>query len=241
MERIFDLRNGSKVERVERDADGCCTVLLNAPAICIGSDNHSKRSKSPSYRFYIVTGSLILTAMLALAYSGIFERGAHLETIRQANIQAGVVIEEEHAPELLDRAPMESIPAVTAPDAFSLTEAERRAVESVVMAEARGESYEGQMAVAQCIRNTAEARGMRPDEVVFEKNQYATPFDGDASQSVKDAVSAVFDRGEKAIDANVRYFYAPGGMENGTSEWHETSLLYAGSIGAHRFFEAVNE
>lgn len=49
---------------------------------------------------------------------------------------------------------------------YPLTDAERDVVERVVMAEAGGESFEGQMLVAQCILNAAEKRGVDPSEAV---------------------------------------------------------------------------
>ena len=49
---------------------------------------------------------------------------------------------------------------------YHLTDAERDVVERVVMAEAGGESFEGQMLVAQCILNAAEKRGVEPSEAV---------------------------------------------------------------------------
>ena len=76
---------------------------------------------------------------------------------------------------------------------FSLTPEERDLTERVVMAEAGGESYEGQMAVAQCILNACEKTGGQPSEVIL-AYQYAKPADT-ATQSVRDAVAAVFDAG----------------------------------------------
>lgn len=49
---------------------------------------------------------------------------------------------------------------------YALTDFERDIVERVVMAEAGGESFEGQMLVAQCILNAAEKTGTAPSEVV---------------------------------------------------------------------------
>lgn len=54
----------------------------------------------------------------------------------------------------------------------------------------------------------------------------------DPTQSVKDAVAAVFDRGEVAIDAPVMYFYNPALV---TSDWHESQIFVA-EVGGHRFF-----
>jgi spore germination cell wall hydrolase CwlJ-like protein len=113
---------------------------------------------------------------------------------------------------------------------YELTDAERWLVESVVMAESGGESYEGQMAVAQCFRNGCEDLNLRPAELVI-ANGY-TPWRPEPSQSVKDAVSAVFDRGEVAVDDDILWFYAPAMVY---SSWHE-SQRYVCTIGGHKFF-----
>lgn len=93
------------------------------------------------------------------------------------------------------------------PARYPLSVSERDTVERVVMAEAGGESFAGQMLVAQCILNAAEKEGVQPSEAV-EIYSY-TSNRPDPTQSVKDAVAAVFDRGEVAIDAPVMYFYNP--------------------------------
>lgn len=119
---------------------------------------------------------------------------------------------------------------VTAPARFYLSASERDVVERVVMAESGGESYEGQMLVAQCILNGAEKQGVQPSEAV-EIYQYAGARPK-PTQSVKDAVAAVFDRGETVVDEPVLYFYNPAIVE---SEWHE-SQIFVIEVGGHRFF-----
>lgn len=114
---------------------------------------------------------------------------------------------------------------------YPLTDDERRAVELVVMAEAEGEGYDGQRLVAQCILNTAEAQGVSPIEVVFAQGQYAAPTEY-ASESVQEAVSAVFDDGDMVVQECIRWFYAP---QYGVSEWHE-SKEFVVEYGGHRFF-----
>lgn len=113
---------------------------------------------------------------------------------------------------------------------FYLSASERDTVERVVMAEAGGESFEGQMLVAQCILNAAEKEGVQPSEAVVIYSY--TSNRPDPTQSVKDAVAAVFDRGEVAIDAPVMYFYNPALV---TSDWHESQIFVA-EVGGHRFF-----
>lgn len=128
--------------------------------------------------------------------------------------------------------PPEPMPEIVPEARYALTDAERDIVERVVMAEAEGEGFDGQRLVAQCILNTAEAMDMRPDEVVLAPNQYASPA-AEASQEVKDAVSAVFDDGDMVTDEPIRFFYAPKYIY---SAWHE-SKEFVLEHGGHRFFK----
>lgn len=113
---------------------------------------------------------------------------------------------------------------------YNLTDAERDLVERVVMAESGGESYKGQMLVAQCILNACEIDGIRPAEVI-RKYVYAKARP-EPSDSVKRAVSAVFDEGEQVTDEPIVYFYAPALVR---SEFHE-SQIFAIEEGGHKFF-----
>lgn len=109
-------------------------------------------------------------------------------------------------------------------------------VERVVAAESRGESIEGQMAVAQCIRTTAEVTGQTPEQVVKVKNQYAQPVSAsEVTDSVREACYRVFYIGESVVDDDIRYFYATTG--DFYSAWHEENLEYVTSIGNHKFFK----
>lgn len=124
----------------------------------------------------------------------------------------------------------ETLDPTEVPVRFYLSASERDTVERVVMAEAGGESFEGQMLVAQCILNAAEKESVQPSEAVVIYSY--TSSRPDPTQSVKDAVAAVFDRGEVAIDAPVMYFYNPALV---TSNWHESQIFVA-EVGGHRFF-----
>lgn len=117
-----------------------------------------------------------------------------------------------------------------APARFYLSASERDVVERVVMAEAGGESFEGQMLVAQCILNAAEKRGVDPSEAVVLYSY--TKSRPDPTQRVKDAVAAVFDRGETVVDEPILYFYNPALV---TSDFHE-SQIFVIEEGGHRFF-----
>ena len=111
----------------------------------------------------------------------------------------------------------------------------------VVAAESRGEPYEGQLAVAQCIRETSERTMMTPEEVVKQINkngtrQYAQPVDiSVVTDSIRDACYDVFVHGISATDEPIRYFYSTA--SGFYSAWHENSLEYVMTIGNHRFFK----
>lgn len=113
---------------------------------------------------------------------------------------------------------------------FLLSDYERYIVECVVMGEARGESYEGKVLVAQCILNACLIDGLQPSEV-RKQFKYAG-WNENPSEEVKQAVSAVFDDGYKVTEEPILYFYAPSLCK---SSWHETQR-YILTEGCHRFF-----
>ena len=86
------------------------------------------------------------------------------------------------------------------------------------------------MLVAQCILNAAEKRGVDPSEAVALYSY--TKSRPDPTQRVKDAVAAVFDRGETVVDEPILYFYNPALV---TSDFHE-SQIFVIEEGGHRFF-----
>ena len=109
---------------------------------------------------------------------------------------------------------------------------------AVVAAECRGEPYEGQLAVAQCIRTSAERKMLTPEEVVKLPNRYADPCTyASEIELVRDACCDVFVHGISATDEPIEYFYSTvGGF---VSEWHENNLEFVMEIGNHRFFKEV--
>ena len=90
---------------------------------------------------------------------------------------------------------------------FPLTDDERELVERVVAAEARGESIECQMAVAQTILDRAVSREQSITKVCTAPYQFADPYQGEVSEKTQDAVFLVFDTGAKVFD-KVTHFYA---------------------------------
>jgi spore germination cell wall hydrolase CwlJ-like protein len=113
---------------------------------------------------------------------------------------------------------------------YKLSANERSLVEQVVMAEAGGEPYEGQMLVAQCILDACQIDGIRPSKAI-EEYAYAKSRPK-PTESVIRAVTAVFDRGETVVNEPILYFYAPDMV---TSPFHE-SQQFVCEVGGHRFF-----
>lgn len=171
----------------------------------------------------------------------------HLQTFREAAavIMIGLAVlvcvwkgNSEPVPVHKDEIEIiEPIPEETAPEVrYELTDSERDLVERVVMAESGSEPHLGQMAVAQCILNDCERSDLRPAEAV-EVYQYAKTRP-EPSESVKEAVRAVFDNGEIAVNDTILWFYAPDHMTE--TPWHETQRLVC-QIGGHKFFGEILE
>lgn len=114
---------------------------------------------------------------------------------------------------------------------YALTPEQRTLIEQVVSAESRGEPYDGQVAVAQCILNACLKDGITPEKAI-KKYKY-TSARVEPTASVKEAVAAVFDRGEGITEEPIMYFYAPALVN---SKWHE-SQIFVIEIANHRFFK----
>lgn len=113
---------------------------------------------------------------------------------------------------------------------FYLTDYERRVVECMVMGESGAEPYDGQILVAQCILNACLKDDLQPSQVKKQYGYYG--WHNSPSESVKDAVSAVFDNGYKITDELILYFYAP---KYSRGSWHETQKFVI-QVGGHKFF-----
>lgn len=183
-----------------------------------------RRAKRKALRAATLAAAVLLLGGISVA---IFTTpaGSKQETnILPPTTTVGTYIPDTPAPAAETVEPTE--PAVR----YTLTDAERDVVERVVMAEAGGESFEGQMLVAQCILNACEKTGTQPSEVVV-TFKYA-PARPDPTDSVREAVAAVFDAGEFITDEPVMFFYNPAKV---TSTWHE-SQTFVIEVGGHRFF-----
>lgn len=157
-------------------------------------------------------------------------RHAKRKALRAATLAAAVLLLGGISVAIFTTPAAETVEPTEPAVRYPLTDAERDVVERVVMAEAGGESFEGQMLVAQCILNAAEKRGVDPSEAVVLYSY--TKSRPDPTQRVKDAVAAVFDRGETVVDEPILYFYNPALV---TSDFHE-SQIFVIEEGGHRFF-----
>lgn len=123
------------------------------------------------------------------------------------------------------------------PYAKELTQKECNLLIQVVLAECRGESVMGQIAVAQCIRDAMEYENTTAIEIIS-KYQYATKVDWDtiSPQSIEiavDVIDKVFVKGVRATPYRILYFYNPDEVQ---SQWHE-SQKYVMTLGNHKFFD----
>lgn len=114
-----------------------------------------------------------------------------------------------------------------------LSDAEREMIERVVAAEARGESFEGQAAVAEVIYNRCINRGQSVEEVIWADKQFAYPYGGEISRDTREAVAAVFDYELLNLDG-AEYFHADYVTPSWAADMQEVCR-----IGGHIFYKGV--
>lgn len=158
---------------------------------------------------------LTLTAMAA---TGGLMAGIALASDKPANVR--LTSERPYAVEL-------------AMQKIILSDAEREMIERVVAAEARGESFEGQAAVAEVIYNRCINRGQSVEEVIWADKQFAHPYGGEISQDTREAVAAVFDY-ELLNLGGAEYFHA----DYVTPSWAD-DMQEVCRIGNHIFYKGV--
>lgn len=183
--------------------------------------------------FNILRAGIFVVGIFVVVALCLAERDTKAEAPQTIQAETVAAAPEATPVQTIESTPEPSPSEIPHLDPYSLTEDERAVVEAVVAAEARGEGFKGMCLVAQCIRNTAEATGSRPDYVALEPDQYASP-DYYNAEEASEAVAAVFDEGYQVTDEPIRYFYAPALCE---SPWHEQTLEHVLTHGGHRFFK----
>lgn len=119
----------------------------------------------------------------------------------------------------------------TGDSGYALTEDERILVECAVMCEAGGESLEGQMMVAQSILDGSLRNDYTIAETIYQYT-IATTSHAYVTDQVREAVSLVFDDGERITEHKTDLWYNPALT---VSLWHEEQE-YVITVGSHRFF-----
>lgn len=115
---------------------------------------------------------------------------------------------------------------------YKLTEDERQEIERIVASEGGCCPYEFQALVAQCFLNICELDDLRPLEVL-ERGDFWLVYDVEPSETTKQAVSDVFDKGIFPTDEPIRAYYNP---KYCSSPWHE-SQCYVLTCCDCRFFK----
>ena len=175
-----------------------------------------------------IKGTICLFACAVLAFWLIDSR----ITLEELKAQEGALKCEIEASRKIEGDNAENRKAVYIeeyPIDYPITEDDRETLEHIVEGEAGGESYEGKLWVATCLRNAMEKDNLSAEQVRI-SYQYAG-WSEKVSEDTKNAVKEVFVFGNKMHDS-VLWFYAPEWCE---SEWHESQQFVA-EIGGHRFF-----
>lgn len=117
---------------------------------------------------------------------------------------------------------------------------ERDLLERLVEAEARGEPYEGKLAVATVVMNRVNSSQFPNSihNVIHQKNQFSPVANGSikkkASSDSKRAVKQVIDEGYRSFGPEVVYFLNP---KIATSKWIIRNRTYVTTIGNHAFYK----
>ena len=143
-----------------------------------------------------------------------------------------VVQPEEKEPEVIVETVVETRIVNFSQGKHELTDDERALAEQIVACEAGADSLEGQMAVAQCLYDSAVLDGLTIQQV-FKKYVYSTLYNRKVTAENELAVSMVFDYGAKISDKPIQWFVTP---EAAPGSWHEQGATFAGQFGAHRFY-----
>ena len=119
---------------------------------------------------------------------------------------------------------------------MTLSDDDRDVLEHLVMGEAGNQGLLGQALVAQTIRDNMIWMDWDTVEETRINNKYSGSLEYEPTESVKKAVSFIFDYGGMAVQHRMMCFYSPAGMENGYSADHE-SRNFIIQYKAHRFFD----
>lgn len=119
---------------------------------------------------------------------------------------------------------------------FPLTAAERDKIERILMSSCGACDSLMAKANAQVILDRVKSGrfGKSVDEVLDAPHQFEKPWTGRVNTMVKNAVSAVFDRGERVTDTNIYYYVNPNLSVISAATWRKDKR-YVVTIGKGEF------
>lgn len=189
------------------------------------------RKKQAMHRLKLAAITLTIVLMPIAAYS-VMQQPLHIKD----NFTPAPSVEVSHSSTL---PPNEytvehvvvSIPASEAPaEAIWWSDEDVALLAAVISAESRGEPYEGQLAVGCVVLNRLDSGiwGDSLEDVLYAKNQFATPYWSYGESEEKAAIACL--EGERILPAGVIFFQVKR-----MDVWFGASWYT--SIGHHNFYE----
>lgn len=180
----------------------------------------------------IVCIMCLLAGNLVLKISPAFQNQSNSYLYNSSPPTASVIQQEEKEPEVIVETVVETRIVNFSQGKHELTDDERAFAEQIVACEAGADSLEGQMAVAQCLYDSAVLDGLTIQQV-FKKYGYSSLYNRKVTAENELAVSMVFDYGAKISNKPIQWFVTPAAAPG---SWHERGAAFAGQFGAHRFY-----
>ena len=180
----------------------------------------------------IVCIMCLLAGNLVSKISPVTQKQSNLYLYNSSPPAVSIVQQEGKEPEVIVETVVETRIVNFSQGKRELTDDERALAEQIVACEAGADSLEGQMAVAQCLYDSAVLDGLTIQQV-FKKYGYSSLYNRKVTAENELAVSMVFDYGAKISDKPIQWFVTPAAAPG---SWHERGATFAGQFGAHRFY-----
>ena len=180
----------------------------------------------------IVCIMCLLAGNLVSKISPVTQKQSNLYLYNSSPPAVSIVQQEGKEPEVIVETVIETRIVNFSQEKRELTDDERALAEQIVACEAGADSLEGQMAVTQCLYDSAVLDGLTIQQV-FKKYGYSSLYNRKVTAENELAVSMVFDYGAKISDKPIQWFVTPAAAPG---SWHERGATFAGQFGAHRFY-----
>ena len=183
----------------------------------------------------IVCIMCLLAGNLVSKISPVTQKQSNLYLYNSSPPAVSIVQQEGKEPEVIVETVVETRIVNFSQGKRELTDDERALAEQIVACEAGADSLEGQMAVAQCLYDSAVLDGLTIQQV-FKKYGYSSLYNRKVTAENELPVSMVFDYGAKISDKPIQWFVTPAAAPG---SWHERGATFAGQFGAQRFYYDV--